>query len=197
MMDGSIRLESVLGVGSTFTIDLPMEVVDDSTAEQSASESRCCPVINDRWTNAPLTAQSQVQRPRILVADDVEINQEVIRGILEMQGCEVTIAQDGCQALELASQECFDICFMDIDMPNMDGIEATVQIRSIESCSNRSHLPIIAMTAHSGEQIWGSCQAAGMDDYLPKPIQPDTLIQTIKRHVQRQSLFQQAVENDH
>jgi signal transduction histidine kinase/CheY-like chemotaxis protein/tetratricopeptide (TPR) repeat protein/serine/threonine protein kinase len=197
MMDGSIRLESVLGVGSTFTIDLPMEVVDESTVEQLASESRCCPVINDRWTNAPLSTKSQVQPSRILVAEDGEINQEVIRGILEMQGCEVTIAQDGCQALELASQESFDICFMDIDMPNMDGIEATVQIRSIESCSNRSHLPIIAMTAHSGDQIWGSCQAAGMDDYLPKPIQPDTLMQAIKRHVQRQSLFQQAVENDH
>jgi len=200
MMGGSIRLESVLGVGSTFTVDLPMEVAGESTAHLSASQSPCSSFADDRLDTdvlstatqslsekgiAPFRTAALIQKPRILVAEDGEINQEVIRGILEMQGCEVTIARDGYQALELASRECFDLCFMDIDMPNMDGIEATVQIRSIESRSNRCHLPIIAMTAHSGDQIWDACQAAEMDDYLPKPIQPSALMQTIKRHVQR------------
>lgn len=197
MMGGSIRLESVLGVGSTFTIDLPLEVVDESAAEQSVSQLQSSPFANDTSASGMLATETEAQRPRILVAEDGEINQEVIRGILEMQGCEVTIARDGYQALELATQERFDVCFMDIDMPNMDGIEATIQIRSSLSSANQRHLAIIAMTAHSGDQIWDACQAAGMDAYLPKPIQPDTLMQTIKRHVQRQPLFQQTVENDH
>jgi two-component system sensor kinase len=197
MMGGAIHLESVLGVGSTFTIDLPMEVVDESAADQSTSRSQCSLSDKDWLATSMLTTEPQVQRPRILVAEDGDINQEVIRGILEMQGYEVTIAQDGYQALQFASQERFDICFMDIDMPNMDGIEATVQIRSVESCSNQYPLPIIAMTAHSDDQIGGACQAAGMDDYLPKPIQPDTLTQIIKRYVQGRPLFQQAVENAH
>ncbi len=185
MMGGSIRLESVLGVGSTLTVDLPMEVADESTAQQSASQSQGIPLANDRLDTDVLTTATQIQKPRILVAEDGEINQEVTREILEMQGCEVTIARDGYQAFELASRKCVDLCFMDIDMPNMEGTEATVQVRSIESCSNRCHLTIIAMTAHSGDQILYACQAAGMDDYLPKPIQPDALMRTIKRHVQR------------
>lgn len=118
---------------------------------------------------------------RILVAEDGVINQEVIMGILEMKGYEVIVASDGVEAVELAKRNAFDICLMDVDMPRMDGIDATKLIReqSSEACKN---LPIIAMTAHSDDQIWEACEAAGMNGYLAKPIQPETLFEMIERH---------------
>ncbi|TWT83671.1 Sensory/regulatory protein RpfC [Planctomycetes bacterium CA13] len=118
---------------------------------------------------------------RILVAEDGVINQEVIVGILEMEGYEVVVANDGQEAVERAAEQDFDICLMDVDMPKMDGMDATRAIRA--SMHNvKSALPIVAMTAHSGDQIWGQCKEAGMDGHLPKPIQPDKLFETIERY---------------
>ncbi|WP_442509595.1 ATP-binding protein [Novipirellula sp. SH528] len=118
---------------------------------------------------------------RILVAEDGVINQEVIMGILEMQGYEVVVANDGVEAVELAKQNAFDICLMDVDMPRLDGIDATKLIRE-QACEACKHLPIIAMTAHSDDQIWESCEAAGMNGYLAKPIQPEMLFEMIERY---------------
>ncbi len=118
---------------------------------------------------------------RILVAEDGAINQEVIVGILEMQGYNVVVANDGAEAVRHALAEKFDICLMDVDMPEMDGIEATRIIRDKMPRDGDTAFPIIAMTAHSGDQIWDACESAGMDAHLPKPIQPDTLFATIER----------------
>ncbi|EMI22363.1 protein containing ATP-binding region, ATPase-like protein [Rhodopirellula maiorica SM1] len=126
--------------------------------------------------------QNTAESPtRILVAEDGVINQEVIMGILEMQGYVVVVASDGVEAVELAQREVFDICLMDVDMPRLDGIDATKLIReqASQTCQN---LPIIAMTAHSDDQIWEACEAAGMNGYLAKPIQPETLFEIIERH---------------
>lgn len=133
-------------------------------------------ISTGQLSTSPLTP-----RYRILVAEDGVINQEVIVGLLHMQGYEVVVAKDGLEASEKTSTERFDVCLMDVDMPEMDGIEATRLIRKQMLARGGEHLPIIAMTAHCGDQIWESCKAAGMDAYLPKPIQPGALFETIER----------------
>jgi signal transduction histidine kinase/CheY-like chemotaxis protein/tetratricopeptide (TPR) repeat protein len=118
---------------------------------------------------------------RILVAEDGEINQEVIVGILEMRGYKVIVAGDGEEVVDKAVSESFDLCLMDVDMPRMDGLEATKCIRKNHPHHSNAAMPIIAMTAHSDDQIWERCQAAGMNAYLSKPIDPDALFATIER----------------
>jgi CheY-like chemotaxis protein len=102
-----------------------------------------------------------------------------------MRGYHVTVAGDGEEACRYALSEPFDLCLMDVDMPTRDGLEATRLIRAkTPQGSTANHLPIVAMTAHSGDQIRGECEAAGMDDYLCKPIDPDRLFETIDRLTQ-------------
>ena len=192
MMGGSITLKSELGVGSEFTVRLPVEVShdDDDSVDITGTEigsfthgsqpnfrgdpssSPRTPVADDRSSNSAV---------RILVAEDGEINQEVIVGLLEMQGYEVVVANNGEEAIKRAQEGCFALCLMDVDMPKMDGIEATKQIRSTIPECDRDSLPIIAMTAHCSDLIWSKCEAAGMNAYIAKPIDPNTLFENISR----------------
>ncbi|WP_391560935.1 ATP-binding protein [Roseimaritima multifibrata] len=132
--------------------------------------------------NEPVSTDppSRTRSPRILVAEDGVINREVISGILEMQAYVAVLAKDGVEAVEIADQEEFDICLMDVDMPRMDGIEATRMIRMRDIPTGARRFPIVAMTAHSDDQIWASCKEAGMDAYISKPIQPEKLFETIQ-----------------
>jgi PAS domain S-box-containing protein len=115
---------------------------------------------------------------RILVAEDQETNQIVIRKFLERVGVSVTLADNGSQALEAVTEATFDLVLMDCQMPGMDGLEATARIRASEQGTGR-HLPIIAMTAHATAQDRERCLAAGMDDYLTKPIHRETLFKVV------------------
>ncbi|TWU41773.1 trifunctional serine/threonine-protein kinase/ATP-binding protein/hybrid sensor histidine kinase/response regulator [Novipirellula artificiosorum] len=188
MMGGSIELSSAVGLGSTFTVMIPMQIADPQTiqefaAGQATEDNALVGIVNPGKPASPLTfgieaSARESRATRILVAEDGIINQEVIVGILEMEGYEVVVANDGEQAVQLASSGTYDLCLMDVDMPKMDGIDATKAIRKLPSESSRL-LPIIAMTAHSGAQIWQDCSKAGMDGHLPKPIEPDTLFETI------------------
>jgi two-component system sensor histidine kinase/response regulator len=106
---------------------------------------------------------------RILVAEDNRINQRVATRMLEKEGHHVTIAEDGKKALLAVDQNTFDLVFMDVQMPEMDGYETTAAIRSGEQTTGR-HLPIIAMTARAIKGDREQCLAAGMDEYVSKPI---------------------------
>ncbi len=106
---------------------------------------------------------------RILLAEDNQVNQILAIGILEKIGHQVTVASTGVEALKLLQQSEFDVALMDVQMPDMDGLEATRQLRQIERSTGK-HLPIIAMTAHAMMGDRENCLAAGMDDYLSKPI---------------------------
>ena len=113
---------------------------------------------------------------RILLAEDNVVNQRLVTRVLERRGHSVAIAGDGRQALEAIGAERFDLVLMDVQMPEMDGFEATAVIRERES-ANGDHVPIVALTAHAmkGDEL--RCRQAGMDAYLTKPLDTARLVQ--------------------
>jgi CheY-like chemotaxis protein len=127
----------------------------------------------------PLPAPVGRRNLRILLAEDNPVNQRVACAILRKAGYHVEVAPDGRRAAELAASEIFDVVLMDIQMPHMDGFEATAAIREMEK-QTAAHLPIIAMTAHAMAGYKERCLAAGMDGYLTKPIRPKLLLEALE-----------------
>ncbi|HXC78449.1 MAG TPA: response regulator, partial [Candidatus Acidoferrum sp.] len=117
---------------------------------------------------------------RILLAEDNPVNQLVASRLLEKQGHHVVTSSNGRQAIERLDQERFDLILMDVEMPEVDGFEATATIRGKEEATG-ARIPIIAMTAHALTGDRERCLAAGMDDYVSKPIQPHALFEAIDR----------------
>jgi two-component system, sensor histidine kinase and response regulator len=117
---------------------------------------------------------------RILLAEDNPVNQRVAVGMLEKRGHNLTVVGTGKAALEAAASQPFDLVLMDVQMPEMDGTEATAEIRRREKITGQ-HLPIIALTAHAMKGDRELFLEAGMDDYVSKPIKPTELEQTIRR----------------
>ncbi len=117
---------------------------------------------------------------RVLMAEDNLINQEIALELLTQAGCEVKIAGDGCQAVEeiMAAEQPWDIVLMDVQMPHMDGLDAT---RLIRADGRFNHLPIVAMTAHAMNDARERCMNAGMNAHIVKPINPEDLFNTILR----------------
>jgi CheY-like chemotaxis protein len=111
---------------------------------------------------------------RILLAEDSLVNQKLAVALLERQGHAVTIASNGREAVDAMDRESFDLVLMDIQMPEMDGLEATLAIRAKQLASG-AHTPIIAMTAHALKGDRERCLEAGMDGYVTKPIRPPDL----------------------
>ena len=116
---------------------------------------------------------------RVLVVDDNSVNQKVAARMLTRLGCRVDLAANGREALDLVRQVGYDVVFMDCMMPEMDGYESTAAIRQLPSEASRT--PIIAMTANAMQGDRERCLAAGMDDYLSKPVQPEQLAQALAR----------------
>ncbi|ABA88306.1 sensor histidine kinase response regulator, Hpt domain-containing [Syntrophotalea carbinolica DSM 2380] len=117
----------------------------------------------------PASETSTPTKARVLLVEDNPVNQQVAKGMLEKLGCNVTLAADGQEALTAYSHSPFDLLFMDCQMPNMDGYEATRAIRADEKQHHKTTCPIIAMTAHTLPGDRERCLKAGMDDYLGKP----------------------------
>jgi two-component system sensor histidine kinase/response regulator len=118
------------------------------------------------------------RRLRVLVAEDNAVNQQVAVGMLERAGHVAIVAENGREVLALLERETFDVVLMDVQMPEMDGLEATAAIRERERASG-GHLPIVALTAHAMKGDAERCLAAGMDAYLAKPLQPRELASVI------------------
>ena len=111
---------------------------------------------------------------RVLLAEDNVVNQKLAVGVLQRDGHQVTVANNGREAFEAWRREPFDLILMDVQMPRLDGYAATRAIREREE-ETGLHVPIIAMTAHAMRGDRERCIEAGMDNYLPKPINPDEL----------------------
>jgi CheY-like chemotaxis protein len=131
----------------------------------------------------PAESFEMTTKLRILLAEDNIVNQKIIRTLLERAGHMVEVAPNGRDALTAHQQREFDLVLMDIQMPEMDGFEAVAHIRKNENGSDR-HTPVIALTAHAMAEDRDRCLAAGMDDYVSKPIQRQQLFEAIQRQVQ-------------
>ena len=135
--------------------------------------------------SAAARTRARAQQPlRVLLAEDNPVNQEVALRLLERRGHSVIVAENGKQALTAIERHKFDLVLMDVQMPEMGGLEATQLIREKEK-STGEHLPILAMTAHAMQGDRERCIAAGMDGYLAKPIDPKSFLQTVEGISQR------------
>lgn len=123
---------------------------------------------------------------KILLVEDVEINQYLARYVLESWGFEIVTANNGRQAVDLVQRDAFDLVLMDIQMPEMDGVEATLQIRALPD-ANISNIPIVALTANLSKSDTERYVAAGMNDWLAKPFEEDRLFQVIAKNLRDHS----------
>ncbi|MCB6183799.1 CHASE domain-containing protein [Leeia sp. TBRC 13508] len=166
MMDGEIQVESELGKGSTFHFTISPEKVE---APKLAHES---PVGAD---DHGLTGLN------VLLVEDNPVNALVAKRLLEKVGCQVATAGNGEEALQLVRAHAFELVLMDVQMPVMDGYESTRQIR----LDGYEKLPIIALTANVMKEDVDACLAAGMNDFLPKPLAAEALFATLKQYANR------------
>jgi CheY-like chemotaxis protein len=117
---------------------------------------------------------------RILLAEDNPVNQKVAARLLQKRGYNVAIAGTGREAVNTYAQQRFDLILMDVQMPDLDGLEATMAIRNLERAAG-GHIPILALTAHAMSSDRDTCLAAGMDGFVTKPIRTEELFREIRR----------------
>ncbi|MBF0187804.1 MAG: PAS domain S-box protein [Magnetococcales bacterium] len=167
LMGGQISVESIPGQGSRFLFVLPFEAV--------SSESMQTPLISDDGDSERVP---EYDGQRVLVAEDNSTNQIVARELLKAVGLRVEIAENGRVALEMSRESCYDLILMDLQMPLMDGLQATRAMREEGCCGE---IPIVAMTAHVRDEDRKTCLASGMNDHISKPIEPNAFYRTLMR----------------
>ncbi len=169
LMCGSIGYRPNPTHGSTFWVELPIGKVREFAPE----------------TMSVVPSFPALERRHILIVEDNPINQLVTSRFIAKLGCAVDIASNGREALELWQQRPYDLILMDGQMPELDGYQATRQLRQLEQALNRKRVPVIALTAHALPGDKERCLDAGMDDYLSKPVHQESLKRTVVRWLQQ------------
>lgn len=168
LMHGKIGVESEEGQGSTFWVVLSFERTRGSGASPRAERHEDTPRLHD------LTGV------RVLLVEDNVVNRKVGGLILGNKGIDVDYAHNGVEALSMVSERAYDVVLMDMQMPELDGYET---IRRMRRDDRFASLPIVAMTAHTMAGDRDKCISAGADDYIPKPMEPDRLFDTLSRSI--------------
>ncbi len=174
MMKGHISVKSEIGKGTLFIVDIPLERAERDKRSGVQSKKQTINVSNDYVFNGE----------RILVAEDNEINMEIMINILEQKGFTYELAENGEEAVKLVAknpEHYFQAVLMDIRMPIMDGLEATRQIRRLPALEYTKSLPIIAMTANAFYEEMEKAKQCGINEYLTKPIDLSLLTETMYR----------------
>lgn len=177
LMEGEIWVESDLGRGSDFYFSAVFEIPERA---KLSSVTSSVPKLIERNAGV-LSSDGHGTALRILIVEDNPVNQRLTMRLLQKNGYMTTVANNGREALEILNQSNwqFDAVLMDIQMPEMDGLQATQEIRKSES-SRGEHIPVLALTAHVLEHEKERCFAAGMDRHFTKPIQPDLLLAVLR-----------------
>jgi CheY-like chemotaxis protein len=180
LMGGSVNFVSKEGSGSTFWMDLPLDV-DRSVPSTSATVTgQRMITASQRLQPGERTTRTAQGRHKILLVEDNRVNQKLLARMLESRNCTTIIAENGKQAVDRFEAEEFDMILMDCQMPVLDGYRATAAIRALEE-SLGVRTPIVALTANAMVGDRERCLAAGMDDYLSKPVHREELDNTLVR----------------
>jgi len=165
LMGGHLEVKSKAGEGSTFYFSMVAGVCAETWRSAAAAGGPA--------------ARTGTEKLKILLAEDNPINRKLVVRLMDKRGHEVVAVENGLQAVEKVEQERFDLVLMDVQMPGMDGLEATRQIRALEAALGK-HTPILALTANAMKGDETSCLSAGMDGYLTKPFEADKLFATLQ-----------------
>ncbi|MCL2053698.1 MAG: ATP-binding protein [Oscillospiraceae bacterium] len=171
LMGGRIWFESELNKGATFIFTVRVLRGEDNS-------------LKNLTKNNKTTAKGEFEGKRLLIAEDIDINREILISLLENTGLRIECAEDGKEALDMVSANPggYDVIFMDIQMPRMDGLEAARQIRALPDFKGEP--PIIAMTASVFKDDINTCLEAGMNDHLGKPLEIDKVLEKLRKYLQ-------------
>jgi len=189
LMGGRIGFRSEPQRGSTFWFTLPASAGAAAAPQAETANTRILTIKSSQGVAVPAGLQAvpppvheAAAATRVLVAEDNIVNQRLIKRLLEKLGCQVDIATDGREAVRMVGKGCYALIFMDCLMPEMDGYQATAELRRREAAGARQ-VPIVAFTANAMDGDRARCLQAGMDDYLSKPVRLEDLRAMLERWI--------------